>query len=192
MLTSSAVKKTTYAPPSARKAATAPVPATPLPSTKKTALKKEFQDAFNPSAFPSLGDTMKNHKKTNGGTTISFSSAAATKQVEAPKIAKIDVLPGWVHIRKQKGVIQYKYGAPIDNQQNMDRADLIQSKILLKYLMARGQYERDRDVERLGDLSEFYGEPTLAEIYATDSIAALQAAEENENEYSDSYDDNNA
>jgi hypothetical protein len=192
MLTSSVIKKTTYVPPSVRKTDQTPVAAKPLSSTKKPALKKEFQDAFNPSAFPSLGDTMKNHKKNNGGTTISFSSAAAAKQVEAPKIAKSDVLPGWVHIRQQQGAIQYKYGAPIDNQQHVERADLIQSKILLKYLIARGQYERDRDVERLGDLSEFYGEPTLAEIYDNDRIAAKQAAEYNDSDYSDSYDDINA
>ena len=160
----SVTTKNTYAPPAVRnRKVTAP-----LPSTKKTALKKEFQDAFNPTAFPSLGDTLKSQKNVGAGTPISFSSAAA-KKVAAPSIVKAEVVPpGWVHIRKHKGKIEYKYGAPVPSKRDEEREDMVMSKILFKYLLLREQYERNRDLEYWGDLSEFYGEPTLAEIYAND------------------------
>jgi hypothetical protein len=151
-----------YAPPAFRNRNLAKP--TPLPSTKKTALKKEFAEAFNSSAFPSLGDTI---QKKSIGTPISFSSAAA-KKIVAPKSVKAEVPPGWVHIRKHQGKIEYKYGAPVPNKRDEVNEDFIMSKILFKYQLARGQYERDRDIEHLGDLSEFYGQPTLAEIYAND------------------------
>jgi hypothetical protein len=166
--TSAAAAGTSYVPPTFRNRQ--------IPIAKKTALKKEFAEAFNPSAFPALGETMTNTK--SRGTPISFSSAAA-KKVIVPKIEKVaEVVPGWVHIRRHQGIIQYKYGAPISNAAAQAHDDVILGAILFKYQIAREQYERDRDVERLGDLSEFYGEPTLAEIYANDSIA-IQEMEEN-------------
>ena len=156
-----------YVPPSFRNRNTAPPP-----STKKTALKKEFAEAFNANAFPSLGDTFKNTQKSRG-TPISFSSAAAKKIVQ-PKIVQAEVPAGWVYIRKHNGIIQYKYGAPVIKQNNEEREDAILSAILFKYRLAREQYDREREIEQLGDLSEFYGEPTLAEIYENDSASLEQ------------------
>jgi hypothetical protein len=147
------VTKPTYVPPAFR--------ATALPSTKKKEPKKEF--AIDQTAFPSLATTVK--RPATSGTPISFSSAAA-KKVEAPKEVKIDVLPGWVHIRRNEGVIQYKYGKEVIRP--ADGNDEITSRIILKNRIAREQYDRDRDLDRLGDLSEFYGKTTLAEIFEND------------------------
>ena len=162
--------KSAYVPPSLRgitKSASSQASSQAWSSTKKTALKKEF--AIEESAFPSLGDTVKRHS--THGTPISFSSAAAAsnKLVEIAKEVKEEVLPGWVHIRRDKkgrGGIQYKYGKPILQEDSMEeKEDLLRSRIILKNRIDREQYDRDRDIERLGDLSEFYGQPTLVDIY---------------------------
>lgn len=57
--------------------------------------------------------------------------------------------------------------------------------ILFKHRIEREQYHRDMDVERLGDLSEFYGQPTLVEMYENDSRLQLNDDELNssDNEY---------
>ena len=148
------VTQSAYVPPSFR--------TTALPSTKKKELKKEF--AIDQNAFPSLAATIK--KTTTSGTPISFSSATA-KKMEAPKVVKIDILPGWVHIRRNAGIIQYKYGKEVTKP--ADESDEVISRIILKNRIAREQYDRDRDIDRLGDLSEFYGQLTLDEIFEKDS-----------------------
>ena len=144
-----------YVPPSKRSA--------PAQRTEKKALKKEF--SIDQVAFPSLGDTIK--KTTSGGTPISFSTAAA-KKVETPTEKKVEVLPGWVHIRYSQGKIQYKYGDTISRDTEAERAEHIRSRIILKNRIAREDYDRTRHIERLGDLSEYYGQLTLAELYEND------------------------
>lgn len=152
------------------------------PSTKKTALKKEF--AIEQTAFPALGDTIK--KNTSAGTPISFSSAAA-KKIETPAVVKVDVLPGWVHIRREAGKIQYKYGKPICRADDeYERAEEIRSRIILKNRIAREEYDRAMDIEYLGDLSEFYDQPTLAELFENEIKAAYTDESESSNE-SDQY-----
>jgi hypothetical protein len=132
-------------------------------TTKKTALKKELQFNNVSAEFPTLNDTFK-HSATP---TQSFSFAAA-KKIAEPIITKADVEPGWVHLRKHNGEIQYKYGAPVVKSDDTERLDTVLGNCLFKYRLAKAQYERDMDVVRLGDLSPFYGEPSLAEIYASD------------------------
>jgi len=163
-------KPTTYVPPVFRP--------TSLPSTKKKELKKEF--AIDQTAFPSLAATIK--RPTTSGTPISFSSAAA-KKVEPPKVVKIDILPGWVHIRRNKGIIQYKYGKEVTRP--ADESDEVISRIILKNRIAREQYDRDRDIDRLGDLSEFYGQLTLDEIYEKDLEIVLDDSESSDYSESD-------
>jgi len=166
-MTVTAQKNSTYVSPAFRSRNPTTVTA------KKTALKKEF--AIEQTAFPSLGETI---KKT--GTPISFSSAAA-KKIVVPEVKIADVLPGWVHIRKYQGVIQYKYGKDVLLQD--DGAEEIRSRIILKNRIAREEYDRTLDIERLGDLSEFYGQPPLAELFENDMTAA--AFREDENDSSD-------
>lgn len=164
-------------------------------STKKTELKKEFSLA---DAFPTLGETMTtansksngNSKKSNANTNskkssinsnnteqISFSSVASTKVVEKKDTTakeETTLLPGWVYIRKNinNKTIEYNYVESKISQQELELAyqeHLQLGRILFKYRIAREQYQRDMDVERLGDLSEYYGEPTLIEMYENDS-----------------------
>jgi hypothetical protein len=147
-----------------------------IPRTEKKALKKEF--AIDQGAFPSLGETIKK----NG---ISFSSAAA-KKVETPQPVIIDVLPGWVHIRKHQGKIQYKYGkAIVRSGLDAEQVDEIVSRIILKNRIAREQYDRNLEIERLGDLSEFYDQPTLAEIYENDVEDPASAEDSESSDYSE-------
>lgn len=162
--------KTNYVPPAFR--------STAAPSTKKTELKKGF--ALEKTAFPSLGETLK--KSQTHGTPISFSSAAAKKTAPPPVIIIPDVLPGWVHIRKYQGQIQYKYGKPIiRSDEEYEREEQISSRIILKNRIAREEYDRTRDIERLGDLSEFYDQPTLEEMFAQE----MEEARYNVNDSSD-------
>jgi hypothetical protein len=160
-------------------------------STKKTELKKEFSLA---DAFPTLGETMttanskksnantnanskSNSKKSNNTEQISFSSVASTKVVEKKDTTakeETTLLPGWVYIRKNinNKTIEYNYVESKISQQELELAyqeHLQLGRILFKYRIAREQYQRDMDVERLGDLSEYYGEPTLIEMYENDS-----------------------
>ena len=156
-------------------------------STKKTELKKEFSLA---DAFPTLGETMTTansnsksnaksniNSKSNNTEQISFSSVASTKVVEKKDTTakeETKLLPGWVYIRKNinNRTIEYNYVESKISQQELELAyqeHLQLGRILFKYRIAREQYQRDMDVERLGDLSEFYGEPTLIEMYDNDS-----------------------
>lgn len=158
----------------------------PSPIAKKTALKKGFD--LDQTAFPSLGDTLK--KSANAGTPISFSAAAA-KKVEVPIIKQIEVLPGWVLIRHNAGKIQYKYGEVVLTQADADRierADQIMNRIIVKNRIAREEYDRMRDIERLGDLSEYAGQPTLEELFENE-VEDVDEEEETsdyvENDYQD-------
>ena len=173
-----------YVPPSLRNKNVSPAPvpsrsvssrsvpsrSVTVPWAKKTALKKEF--AMDLQTFPELQHAKKVAYR---GTPISFSSAAA-KKVEEPIAAKVDVLPGWVHIRSHAGKIQYKYGEPVAPRYNNN--EQIMSRIILKNRIEREQYDRDRDVDALGDLSEFYGQMTLADLYESDKPDNLDYSSE--------------
>ncbi len=155
-------------------------------STKKKELKKEVSFA---DAFPTLGETMnnQNNNQNNNGKTsakkpqqISFSSVASKKapeeKTDTSLVDNLKIAPGWVYIRTRihnnRRTIEYKYGAPVIRGNESELAYQENQRlglILFKYRIAREQYHRDMDVERLGDLSEFYGEPTLIEMYENDS-----------------------
>ena len=156
----------------------------PFTLTKKKELKKEH--AFNnaPAEFPSLATSLS--LSLSAAANMHSFSSAARKKILIPSKVIHDVLPGWVHIRKHEGKIQYKYGAHIVKPDNEERENKILGNIIYKYRLARDQYERDIDVDRLGDLSEYYGEKPIAEIYDND-IGAFYREEDEENQ-SDYYD----
>ena len=153
-------------------------------STKKKELKKEFSLA---DAFPTLGETIKPKNNTNNDSItsnensknkkpISFSSVASkVPEKKDTTTTEITLLPGWVYIRKnnnKNGTIECKYVESIISDHELKLAyqeNQRLGRVLFKYRIAREQYQRDMDVERLGDLSEFYGEPTLIEMYENDS-----------------------
>ena len=190
-------KKSSYVPPSmrtqnAQQKAVQNAPSAMQPisikSTKKKEPKKEFSLA-DVDAFPSLGVNKWNSSLPNSiirKNTVNFSAAAATKKIEELIEPKIEVLPGWVHIRKQAGKIQYKYGVPLPyDYKAEERRDMALGNQLFKFLLERSQYERDMDVLRLGDLSEFYNKPSLAEIFEKDVVAAYDL-EDAGSDYDDS------
>jgi hypothetical protein len=164
--------------------------------TPKTALKKAFVLAKDTNEFPTLNDSLKTKTIKKVGTPISFSSAL-TKNRDNNEINIDEILtPGWCYIRRYNNMIQYKYGPNIFKKNNIEEENTKLGRILFKYKIAREQYDRDRDVEQLGDLSEFYGEPTLAEMYENDTelehgIELENNPNENnpnENSESDTYD----
>jgi hypothetical protein len=178
----SAKNNSSYVPPSMRSSTT-----TAFTSTKKKEPQKEFSTKDH-TLFPSLGETLKK----NANNALSFSSAAS-KKIEPPKVKKADVEPGWVHIRKINNnksgqMIEYKYGAAKPRDYKVINQEAIAlGNLLFKYRLEKEQYERDSDIIRLGDLSEYYGELTLAEQYEND-IAALYEKEHMNNSYSESSD----
>jgi len=76
------------------------------------------------------------------------------------------VRPGWVLIRKHDGKIQYKYGKERINwylEKSFIRETFKHDRLILKYKIAREQWDRDRENDYLGDLSPYYNEPTIKE-----------------------------
>jgi len=76
------------------------------------------------------------------------------------------VRPGWVLIRKHDGKIQYKYGKERINwylEKSFIRETFKHERLILKYKIAREQWDRDRENDYLGDLSPYYNEPTIKE-----------------------------
>lgn len=115
--------------------------------------------------FPTLCETIKKNKHH-----INFSSAVL-KQKEVPKEPiKSDVLPGWVHIRRHQGKIQYKYGEQVQRPCYLIEEEIKEGNRYFNFRMARDQYIINMDIARLGDLSMYYGEPTVYEMYALENI----------------------
>lgn len=178
-------KNKAYVPPSLRNKAKNNTPSHDISSqkrTKKTEPSKEFSLT---DSFPTLGETIKrnikptNTKNTNTNTNNFLNAASkinTTTTTENDDPSKKDtLLPGWVYIRKNKtnNKIEYKYVEPTihdikDKLQQIEKENQQLGNVLFKYRIAREQYIRDIDVERLGDLSEFYGLPTLDEMYDND------------------------
>ena len=189
--------KSTYMPPQQKRINNNNAMPSPSPwiktkssfSTEKKQLKKEF--ALTANAFPTLGETIPKSK----GMIMSFSAAAGKKTATAPAAEKkSEVLPGWVHIRRHDGKIQYKYGPAFDNpnRRSEEESDIILGNILARYQIEREQYERDMDVERLGDLSYYYNASNLSEMY--DQVSEMykrENANNANNSYNSDYEYNN-
>ena len=128
--------------------------------TKKTELKKEFSIKAIENEFPSL-------QNKNIGKNINIMSFANATKTEVLKEKEIEheVIPGWVHIYYNKGKIEYKYGEPSNRYSFVDDSERINSRMMFNYRLAKDQYEIDNDVARLGDLSEYYGDRPLKEMY---------------------------
>ena len=174
--------KSTYVPPNKRQLANK---VTASPRTEKKELKKELQ-LNNPASFPTLSGSSLSPQQQQKPP-ISFSSAVA-KRIEAEEVKKSDVDPGWVHIRKHKGIIQFKTGPPVPFIDYTEQEDKFICDKLYKYRLARQQFDQDMDVIRLGDLSDYYGEPTLVEIQEAYEEEEKYWASKNNNGNSDESD----
>jgi hypothetical protein len=142
-------------------------------NNKSSKSKSKSSSSNNSSSNSTTTTELKNREKIT-----SFSSIASTKVIEKKDTTATEetkLLPGWVYIRKNNtktGTMEYKYVESTISQHELELAyqeNERLGRILFKYRIAREQYQRDMDVERLGDLSEFYGEPTLIEMYENDS-----------------------
>uniref|UniRef100_A0A6C0IIA8 Uncharacterized protein n=1 Tax=viral metagenome TaxID=1070528 RepID=A0A6C0IIA8_9ZZZZ len=162
-------------------------------TTKKKELKKEFSLESQASAFPSLS---RNDNDKINKPLLSFANATKTKQTEEVVTAVVsDVLPGWIHIRNNNGKLECKAGKPTTRYPcSDDHIEVKLSNAMINNRLAKAQYERDNDVNRLGDLSQYYGAKTLLELFA-DEEEAMQNTTDNDNlsssEYSDYEDSNN-
>jgi hypothetical protein len=131
----------------------------------KRIAKKVF--SADASSFPTLNETIKS------SSTAKFNFSAAAKKINNPVLElEREVPPGWVHIRRHQGKIEYKYGLPVKKISEdeayyaEEMADRRFNNCMLKYRLAREQYDIDRDIERLGDLSIHYSNnQTLTEKY---------------------------
>lgn len=143
--------------------------------TEKKTLKKEF--SFQSEAFPAL--TCKT--STNKLTALSFVQAAQTRPVTKAVSNTDAFLPGWVYIRhnNNNGKIEYKYSSSTHPPRypslyNEDDEDALLDRRLVKYRLAKEQYERDNDVLRLGDYSEYYNIKSLQEQFDEEEITMLK------------------
>ena len=128
---------------------------------KATSKEKEFSLLDQSEAFPSLSSAYKD----NSNNSKSFANATKTEIKKETKLIS-DVKPGWVHIRKHNREFQFKYGPPSDrNPFPCEISDIRFGEMLVKCRLAKEQWDRDRDVDGLGDLSEYYGEKTIQELF---------------------------
>lgn len=103
---------------------------------------------------------------------ISFASIINTKNTEKKESEPPNEdtpPPGWVYIKREEGMIYYKYGIMsdsylstlIEQQKYAERQD----RVLFKQRIARLQKDRDIMNDLLGDLSPYWNEKTLYETY---------------------------
>lgn len=138
-------------------------------TTEKTALKKEF--SLEAQAFPTLSSVRKPHAPL-----LSFAQVAQTAPLTRAVSTTTALLPGWVYIRRQAGKIEYNTSGQIryPSLDSVEEADARLGRLLVKYRLAKAQYERDHDVLRLGDFSEYYNTPTLQEQFDEEDLAQLK------------------
>ena len=148
-------------------------------TTVKKALKKEFSLIENSEAFPSLSAA---YKDKNNQQSKSFANATKTEIIKPQKLVS-EVKPGWVHIRKHNREFQFKYGPPSDrNPHPCEISEVRYGEMLVKHRLAKEQYDRERDLERLGDLSEYYGEPTIHELFDEEERKMLKSMDSSESD----------
>jgi hypothetical protein len=169
----------------------------PSNPTKKKEPKKEFSLEGNLNAFPTLTRSDNNNNKQS---ILSFANATKSEKKEITIENVSDAIPGWIHIRidNNNGKIQYKEGKPTNRYPcSDDNFDFKLGSAMFKNRLAREQYERNNDIARLGDFSEYYGEKTLYEMYADEEQSLLSEkyddslSSSDQSDYDDYHDNNN-
>ena len=74
--------------------------------------------------------------------------------------------PGWIYIQKNKsdGTIEYKYGPEVINDELFYKNEKYLDMCNLRYRIARLQWDRDREIDHLGDISYYYNKPTIRQM----------------------------
>jgi len=176
-----------YIPPNKKQAKLTPRTEFKSSLTEENALKKGFSLQESLEAFPSLSSA---YKGDNSQHMKSFANATQTEIIKPQKKIS-DVKPGWIHIRKYNREIQFKYGPPSDrNPFPCEISDIRFGEMLVKHRLAKEQYDRDCDVERLGDLSEYYGEPTIQELFEEEERLMMKSTDsgDSDNDTDSNYD----
>ena len=167
---SSGLNKSKYVPPSQRNNIIPKRVEIPNRRIEKKPIEFSLTDT---SLFPTLESSV-NKNKTSKPTIMSF--AAAAKYEEPKKEVKIsEYKPGWVYIRKNKGVIQYKYvqqdhKTMMEYLKNQLKDEESHDLCCLKSLLARLQWDQDKENITLGDLSPFHNSISIEEKLNEDYI----------------------
>ena len=123
---------------------------------------KEFSLDAHATAFPTLQQASSNSPVKP---LLSFAHATQTELKSATATTVSTVLPGWVYIRYNNGEVEYKYGQPSNRYPLTASSEHHLSQLLLKYRLAKEQYLRDTDIDRLGDCSAYYGAKTIYDLF---------------------------
>lgn len=166
---SSGLNKTKYVPPSQRNRTihknNESQKWTEIPKRRIDKKPTEFS-ITDTSLFPTLESSVNKNKASNP-TLMSF--AAATKYEESKKEELIsEFKPGWVYIRRNNGVIDYKYVPQLQKNmmkqlQNHLKYEEAHNLRNLNSRIARLQWDQDRENSRLGDLSPFHDAISIKE-----------------------------
>ena len=131
----------------------------------KTSKNKTIEIFNNNESFPSL-------KESFNVSQMSFASIA--KKVEVIEVVKpivSDVKPGWVHIRMNKGKIEYKFNKTDKHTCTMEDV-IYEEKRLSKYLFTKRvmfqQETHDILNDTLGDLSPYWNTKTILQMHEDD------------------------
>jgi len=149
------------------------------PNKRPQSTRAQQSESLDVNLFPTLKETLTTSRRGPQ------SFASITKKVD-PIILVVpiisDVKPGWVHIRKHKGEIQFKSNPTNKNTFSIED-EIYEDKRLSNYLFKRRttlqQEYRDIQTELLGDLSPYWNTRTIAEMHEDD--------EYQEGDYDDDY-----
>lgn len=156
------------------------IPPSPLPSftlNKRKIKTEEFNLNEKIDVFPTLGETFKPSSTAAaaaiaGTNKMNFASVAKYVDTSVKEEKVVEVQPGWVHIRKHNGKIEYKYGAQKHDpslEWYFVQEDAFIDKNFIKSIIARLQYAQDYENESLGDLSAYYDFPNIQEKLEADA-----------------------
>jgi hypothetical protein len=137
--------------------------------------QKEFSLAAHATAFPTLQQASSNSPVKP---LLSFAHATQTELKSAAVATVSTVLPGWVYIRYNNGEVEYKYGQPSNRYPLTTASEHRLSQLLLKYRLAKEQYLRDTDIDRLGDCSAYYGAQTIYDLFAEEERLRSRSRED--------------
>lgn len=167
-----------YVPPSQRNNNNNVPPQSSFTLNKRQAKAEEFNLNDKINVFPTLGETIKPSSNAAaaaiaGINKMNFASVAKHVDKSIKEEEKIvEVQPGWVHIRKHKGKIEYKYGAQKHDpslEWYFIQEDAFIDKNFIKSIIARLQIAQDYENESLGDLSAYYDFPNIQEKLEADA-----------------------
>jgi hypothetical protein len=142
---------------------------------KRQTKAEEFNLNEKIGVFPTLGETIKLSATSTVGITNKMNFASVAKYVEKTSKEEekvVEVQPGWVHIRKHNGKIEYKYGAQKHDpslEWYFVQEDAFIDKNFVKSIIARLQYAQDYENVTLGDLSAYYDFPNIQEKLEADA-----------------------